>query len=140
MGAPFLAFRRALQRCRKRWGMRVPRDRSLASWIRELEREGRLYRFYKTDEWKGLRRLILEESHNECAHCKERGEYGRAVTVHHVNEVRDRPELALSRTYIDARGKVRPNLVPLCFRCHNKAHGRDFCGSPPRPRLNEERW
>ena len=108
-----------------REAMRVPKDKSLASWIRELEREGRLYRFYKTQEWRELRERILQEHHNECIRCKgkEPAVYTRAVHVHHVNEVKDRPELALSRTYRDADG-VHDNLLPLCMQCHNEEHGR----------------
>lgn len=119
--------------------MRVPADRSLASWIRELEAAGRLYRFYKTDEWLDLRAAIIAEQYRECEWCRERGKYSRAVTVHHVHEVRDRPELALSRTYVDEEGRLRRQLVALCARCHNKAHGR-FSGPKPRRLLNEERW
>jgi 5-methylcytosine-specific restriction endonuclease McrA len=120
--------------------MRIPRDKSLASWIRELEKEGKLYRFYKTEEWKELRRSILEEHHHECSWCKrkEPAVYTKAAHVHHVNEVKDRPELALSRTYRDAEG-VKDNLVPLCMMCHNEAHGRVMRGRP-KPQLNKERW
>lgn len=120
--------------------MRIPKGTSLSSWIRELEREGKLYRFYKTREWLELRESVLRDNHNECIRCKgkEPAVYTRAVHVHHVNEVKDRPELALSRTYRDAEG-VKPNLLPLCRVCHNAAHGR-FSKAEDRPQLNEERW
>lgn len=120
--------------------MRLPADRSLASWIRELQEQGRLYRFYKTKDWCELRSSILEDAHWECARCKEQGKYSRAVTVHHVNEVKDKPHLALSRTFVDAEGEVHPQLVPLCFQCHNEVHGRALKGQVPKPKLNEERW
>ena len=119
--------------------MRVPSDKSLASWIRELIAQGKLYKFYKTDEWKDLRRSILEENHYECAHCREQGKYSKATTVHHVQEVKVRPELALSRTYIDKDGVVRIQLVPLCKRCHNEVHDR-FGHSKPKAQLNVERY
>jgi 5-methylcytosine-specific restriction protein A len=119
--------------------VRVPTDRSLASWIRELIAEGRLYRFYKTDEWLALRDRILQRSHCECEWCRDLGKYERAVTVHHVNEVKDRPELALSETYVARGGKRKRNLIALCARCHNKAHKR-FQGAKARRQLNEERW
>ena len=120
--------------------MRVPRDKSLASWIKELEREGKLYRFYKTDEWLRLRDAVMQDNHGECVMCKrkEPAVYTRAVHVHHVNEVKDRPELALSRTYRDADG-VHENLLPLCMMCHNECHGR-VMKNRPRKQLNEERW
>lgn len=34
---------------------RVPRDRTLAQWIRELEARGKLWEFYQTLEWRRLR-------------------------------------------------------------------------------------
>lgn len=106
----------------------------------ELAREGKEWRFYKTDEWLELRDIILRDNHWECSMCKEKSpaEYSRAAQVHHVNEVKDRPELALSKTYRDAEG-VKENLLPLCLSCHNAVHDR-FSKAEDRPQLNEERW
>lgn len=120
--------------------MRVPQGVSLASWIRELESQGRLYKFYKTEEWLTLRDAVMRDNHHECIMCKQKepAVYTRAAHVHHVNEVRDRPELALSRTYRDAEG-VHDNLLPLCIVCHNVVHDRHFVGQQ-REQLNEERW
>lgn len=108
--------------------MRRPSDRSLESWIRELIAEGRLYRFYKSTEFVELRRQVLAREHNECVECRKRGRYRRAKVVHHVNEVRDRPDLALSLYYKDTDGTVKPNLIPLCQECHERAHGRAYAG------------
>lgn len=108
--------------------MHCPSDRSLESWIRELIAEGRLYRFYKSEEFQELRAQVLRDHHNECAECAKRGKYRRAKVVHHVHEVRDRPDLALSMYYRDADGTVKPNLVPLCQECHERAHGRAYAG------------
>lgn len=122
--------------------MHVPTDVSLAAWIRHLDEVERLYRFYKTDEWLDLRDAILKEAHHECTMCRERGIYSRAVTVHHVNEVKARPELALSRMYRDVDGTMKPNLVALCGRCHNIVHKR-FCfgqQTGSKQELTEERW
>lgn len=127
--------------CVRRWGhIRVPLGKSLASWIRELERDGKLYRFYKTDEWLDLRDRVMRANHNECSMCKRKqpAVYTRAEHVHHVNEVRLRPELALSRTYRDATG-VHDNLLPLCRECHNAEHER-FYRAEDKPQLNLERW
>lgn len=120
--------------------MRVPTGKTLASWIRELEREGKLYRFYKTDEWLNLRDQVMRDNHYECSMCKQKqpAVYTRAEHVHHVNEVRRRPELALSRTYRDALG-VHDNLVTLCQPCHNAEHER-FFKAENKPQLNLERW
>lgn len=117
--------------------MRVPTDRPLASWIRGLIAEGRLYRFYKTDEWKRLAASVTEDAHGECEWCRERhGRPRRAACVHHEMHVKDHPELALSRTYTDADGTERRNLWAICEACHNKAHGR-FQGAR-RPRGAEK--
>ena len=120
--------------------MRVPTSISLASWIRDLTKSGKLYRFYKTDEWLNLRNQVLSDNHWECSDCKRKKPaiYSRAVTVHHENEVKDRPELALSRTYRDASG-VHENLTPLCAKCHNARHDR-FSRAEDRPQINIERW
>lgn len=123
--------------------MHVPSDKPLALWIRELLADGIEWKFYKTDEWLELRDDIMAEQHNECEMCRDRGEYARAETVHHVNEIRDRPDLALSRTYIDGKGRRQRNLMALCFTCHNKVHNR-FQGGWWRKKkekpLTEERW
>lgn len=124
--------------------MRIPSDKPLAQWIRELIADGALYKFYKTLEWLELRQSVMDEAHNECEICREAGIYSMAVTVHHVNEVKDRPELALSRTYIDGKGLRQPNLMALCFKCHNEVHHRFKGGWWKKPReekpLTEERW
>ncbi len=123
--------------------MRVPQDRSLASWIRELIAESRLYRFYKTDEWKDLSASVMEAAHGECEWCREKpGKPVRATCVHHEMEVRDHPELALSRFYTDAGGNTRRNLWAICDACHNRVHGR-FQGARKRgdeKPLTEEKW
>lgn len=122
--------------------MRVPTDRPLAVWIRELLADGDEYKFYKSDEWLDLRADILDKQHNECEMCKAKGVYSRAVTVHHVNEIRDRPDLALSVTFIDGQGRVQRNLIALCFDCHNEVHNRFKGGwwkKKEKP-LTEERW
>ena len=120
--------------------MRVPTGKSLASWIRELEEEGKLYKFYKTREWLDLKADVLKDNHYECKHCKMKqpAKYTRATQVHHVNEVRVRPDLALSRTYSDEDGE-HENLVPLCLMCHNSLHGR-FGRAEDKPQMNKERW
>ena len=68
--------------------------------------------------------------------------------VHHVNEVLQRPDLALSRYFLDADGVRRDNLVPLCAACHEAEHSRftpDGGASSPhgagaRAFKNAERW
>lgn len=115
----------------------------LARWIRELERSGRLYVFYKTEDWKRLRAKVMMDAHNECCDCMERGKYSRAVLVHHDQEIRHRPDLALSYYYRGRDGQLKRNLYPLCTACHERRHDRAWSGqgkAPEGEQLNEERW
>ena len=127
---------------RRRNTMRIPTDISLASYIRQLIREDKLYKFYKSDEWRKLRERVLEDNHYECQQCIRKGRYTKAATVHHINEVRKRPDLALSRTYRDQDG-VHDNLMPLCNACHNKEHKKleKYIEEQHKDNFtNEERW
>lgn len=115
----------------------------LATYIRRLLAEGNEWKFYKSREWLALRDEVLREGHYECARCLEHGRYTRAVMVHHVNEVRKRPDMALTKTYVDDEGQERKNLIPLCFACHEKEHDRfdAFRTEKQKERfVNEERW
>lgn len=120
--------------------MRIPKDIPLATYIRKLIKENRVYLFYKTDEWRELRQEVLDDYHNECSECIKKGKYTKAHCVHHVNEVRDRPDLALSRWYVDRDGKRCPNLVPLCKTCHNIIHDKLYEYMRRDMFENEERW
>ena len=120
--------------------LRVPLEMSLAKWIRQLIRQGKIEQFYYTKEWKELRQEVLEEHHYECQECLKIGRYTRAVCVHHVNEVKDRPDLALSKYYVDHKGVEHKQLVPLCNRCHNLVHDKLKSFIDGKQYLNEERW
>ena len=119
--------------------MIVASTAQLVAWIRELEATDKLYKFYKSRQWLDLRARVLEQDHFECVECRERGKYSRAVTVHHVNEVLVRPELALQEFFVDENGEQQRNLLSLCMKCHNDKHHR-FYGNVPKVQLNEERW
>lgn len=100
-------------------------DNELAAYIRRLIAEDKLYVFYKSRAWMELRNEVLRDNHYECAHCLQHGKYTRAVMVHHVNEVRKRPDMALTKEYKDdMSGKMVKNLVPLCNACHEAEHDR----------------
>ena len=120
--------------------MRIPKDISLVAYIRQLISENKIVLFYKSEDWIELKDEVLEELHNECQHCLKRGRYTRADCVHHVNEVRVRPDLALSKYYTDKEGKRQRQLLPLCNTCHNIVH--DKLGNWQRKDkfINEERW
>lgn len=104
----------------------------LASWIRSLQAEDQLWKFYKSKDWKDLKRKILRQDHYECQVCKRSGIvtryeviHGRMVklqTVHHVMHVTEHPELALSEFYTDSSGSRQRQLITICKACHNKEH------------------
>lgn len=108
--------------------MKRPLDKSLAQWIRELIAEDRLYRFYKCDDWVNLRGQVMFDAHFECEDCAARGKYEPAYLVHHDREVRDYPELALSRYWFDEKGERHKQLWALCYNCHEVRHGRAYRG------------
>lgn len=95
---------------------------------------------YKTGEWQELRQRILLRDHHECQRCNGHNDLGKPIkrirlrianTVHHIQEVRDRPDLMMEES----------NLISLCHECHDIVHGREL---KPRfmakPRLTKERW
>lgn len=120
--------------------MNIPRDIPLATYIRQLIAADKVEQFYQTKEWTELRQEVLIDHYYECAECLKKGNYTRADCVHHVNEVRKRPDLALSKHYTDKDGTKKENLVPLCNKCHNLVH--DKLGEWQRKDkfVNEERW
>ena len=122
----------------------IPRDIPLDVWIRQLIRDGCIYKFYKSDEWLSLRDEVMRDAHYECQRCLLHGIYNRAEMVHHVNEVRKRPDLALTRRFIDPiTHEEINNLIALCNSCHEKEHDRwgNFKKqNSPQRFTNEERW
>lgn len=73
--------------------------------------------FYHWREWEELRAQVLKMDRYECQLCKAKGRYSKAVIVHHVKHLRDRPDLALSIFDGDER-----QLVSVCKRCHERLH------------------
>lgn len=124
--------------------------KDLIDWIKQLIKQDELWRFYKCKEWIALKTSILQEAHYECAECKKHGIITRydvdkngkkklISTVHHVQYVRNYPELALSRTYM-YKGKSYVNLIPVCKACHNKLHPEKRAGNTSEHYHNKERW
>ena len=66
-------------------------------------------RFYSSQPWRRLRALVLEES-PLCEGCLAGGITKLAQEVHHIQDRRERPDLALARK----------NLQPLCKACHSR--------------------
>jgi 5-methylcytosine-specific restriction enzyme A len=98
------------------------------SYIRKLIKENNLMKFYKGKDWMKLRQEALERDHYECQVCKSKGKYRAAECVHHMKEVKQHPELALTLN----------NLQSLCNQCHNDVHDRLDIHKPKF--VNEERW
>lgn len=93
----------------------------LVKWIRELIDQDALWKFYKSKEFVKLKNSVLKKQHYECQVCRDKGIITRADTVHHVQYVREHPELALSEYYY-FDGKQYKNLIAVCKSCHNKLH------------------
>ncbi|MBO0962506.1 HNH endonuclease [Neobacillus sp. MM2021_6] len=70
--------------------------------------------FYKTSRWKSKREKILKRDEYLCQECKRFGRSKGASTVHHINTMRNRPDLRLETW----------NLVSLCNKCHEQMHDR----------------
>lgn len=85
--------------------------------------------FYNSSEWKRKRIEILKRDRFECQDCRKRLEDARAAgeqltgrdrmiwraeEVHHIQELKEHPELGLDND----------NLISLCTQCHNLRHGR----------------
>ncbi|MGO4887078.1 HNH endonuclease [Anaerobacillus sp. MEB173] len=70
--------------------------------------------FYKSKKWKRKRESILKRDDYECRECRRYGKVHEANTVHHINTLEDRPELAL----------LDDNLISLCNTHHEKMHER----------------
>lgn len=120
--------------------MRIPRDIPLASYIRKLIKDNRIELFYLSDDWRELREYVLDHYYHECQSCLTKGNYTKAECVHHINEVRHRPDLALSMYYTDKDGNQQPNLIPLCNTCHNLIHDKLGKWQHKDKFSNEERW
>lgn len=86
-----------------------------------------------------MREQVLAMDHWECQICRQRHRYRRAVLVHHVKHLKDRPDLALS--VFDEATEER-QLISVCRSCHEEQHPERmrknfFVFVPP---LTEERW
>lgn len=111
--------------------------------IKKLIVAGRLDRFYNDRDWRQLSDEIKKEQ-RECQYCKAKGKVGTADVTHHVNHLKQRPDLAYSRFYTDDKGIRHRQLVACCFMCHNIQHPekrRSFQAQKNVKHFkNEEKW
>ena len=84
---------------------------------------GEEHAFYVSPAWRARRKQVLALDRYECQRCKARGRYARAVVVHHVAHLKERPDLALSVFGDD--GQTR-QLVSVCKQCHEMLHAQEF--------------
>lgn len=90
--------------------------------LRQLQgmvQDGTADLFYRWPEWERTRASVLALDHHECQLCKARHRYRKAILVHHVQHLKDRPDLALSVTDPDTGTR---QLISLCRACHELQH------------------
>lgn len=86
--------------------------------LTQLIATGQEAKFYDWSEWDHVREEVLALDRHECQRCRSLlHRYRKAVLVHHVKHLRDRPDLALS--VWDGRER---QLVSLCRACHEDVH------------------
>lgn len=99
----------------------------LKTWISALINQNKLYLFYISHAWLHIREEVLCEQHHECQHCKAKGLFTPATMAHHIKTVRDRPDLALTKS----------NLMALCDSCHWEVHHPH---DKKKSKWDDERW
>ena len=110
--------------------------------------EKEIKKFYNSKEWQKKREYILKRDNHECQDCVTRLEKAklegitlvgrdrlirRAEQVHHIEELKVRPDLKLDDD----------NLTSLCGICHNIRHDRYVYGFRRKNKKNyasEEKW
>jgi 5-methylcytosine-specific restriction enzyme A len=102
--------------------------------LKQLIASGNVHDFYVSAPWLHLRSEVLREQKNECQEHRKRGRYARANHVHHVNHLKEHPELALSKWYLDKYGVPQRNLIAVCKECHETVcHPERLKHSKPEP-------
>lgn len=100
-----------------------------------------IHRFYVWRKWRNLNKKIRKDDKNECQICKAKGKYKAAELVHHVKHLKEYPELALSKFYIDENGIKRRNLISVCKDCHETVcHPERMKKNKYKKPVTEERW
>ena len=110
--------------------------------------EKEIKKFYNSKEWKQKREDILKRDNYECQDCIDRLKKAklkgitligrdrlirRAEQVHHIEELKVRPDLKLDND----------NLTSLCNICHNLRHDRyvyGFLKKNKKKYASEEKW
>lgn len=107
--------------------------------LRSLIESGQERRFYDWGKWQIERDFVLRFDRHECQICRARGRYRRAVIVHHVKHLTDRPDLALSMW--DTDDPKKRQLLSVCKPCHEAEHPEWQRPMQAAPRFTtDERW
>lgn len=103
-------------------------------------RDGNVHYFYTSRTWRRKRQYILDSHNNECQICKAEGKVtvateGSSLIVHHIKELKDRPDLALADN----------NLLTVCNHCHESVCHPDRLGNKDKEKEKKvidipERW
>lgn len=110
-------------------------------WLTKIIAEGQEHRFYTCRAWLAVRDKVLDMDRHECQIHKARGRYKRADLVHHINHLKDAPDLALSIWYKDDGGQRQRNLISVCKDCHEtECHPNRLQKYKPKPPVTRERW
>lgn len=98
--------------------------------------------FYNSREWRKLSKSVMKDGNYECQYCKKKGKVSAAILTHHFNELKLRPDLAYSRTFVDEKGNTHPQLIPLCYDCHEEVHKRGVHAEEKQNKgfWQEEKW
>ena len=122
--------------------MNVSNQYEVGLWVQGLIKDcaklGNMAGFYEHRYWRRLRKEVLVADKYECQHCKAKGKYTKANTVHHVNYLKLHPELALETHYKDDDGNVKRQLISLCHNCHEEIH--KWVQKEKEESLTIERW
>lgn len=100
--------------------------------LKELISIDRLDIFYRSTDWRKLRKKAIERDNNECQICKKKKKVSKAECVHHIKEIKEYPDEAL---------KLK-NLTSLCNLCHNEIHEKILKINQEKNKkfFSEERW
>ena len=106
--------------------------------LQGLIESGQADKFYSWSSWHKVRDKVFKLDNYECQVCKAKGRYSRAVIVHHIKHLKDRPDLALD--IYDAQTGER-QLVSVCKSCHEELHPESMVGACVRSEpVTVERW
>ncbi|HBE9669900.1 TPA: HNH endonuclease [Clostridioides difficile] len=100
--------------------------------LKELILIDRLDIFYRSTDWRKLRKKAIERDNYECQVCKKKKKVSKAECVHHIREIKEYPKGALKLN----------NLTSLCNLCHNEIHEKILKINQEKKKkfFNTERW